>query len=399
MSTDLWQYELTEEDVMLFDSGQQLPTPEGHWIYTPIRIIESASPRENRLDWAHKLGSPYRRWFMRPMSLREFLLAATLQESHPDPTLLRAFYEEFGPNARAARVACANRSTYFSYIKEVERKLKELSSDQLRTTLYSAANLGYDNAITHSVILVTAGPWRSEYRTGFVSRYIYEKVFTQYSSDQRGRIIDMFFMFNQQPSTRASAGYLFEDSMHQILEKGARLEMRIMSDTKTGKGVNVIFRPDFDKPTEFLELAPSVTTHVYIRDEEKLWPGVYCKPSVSNAATLDSYYWDQAKGIIWVFQFTVAEDHDAKQEGTKWIMGKAEKQAKNAKINYVALSPSTNLRLAFPDPSPKKKGKNSDSAPRSTSGSSRSFDGVYHVHMDLSQLGQAEQLLTREARS
>ncbi|THU75282.1 hypothetical protein K435DRAFT_881175, partial [Dendrothele bispora CBS 962.96] len=145
---------------------------------------------------------------------------------------------------------------------------------------------------------------------------------------------------------------------------------------------NVIFRPDFDKPTESLELAPSVTAHLYSRFEEVLRPDLYCRPSISDAATLDSYYWDQAGGIIWLFQFTVSENHDAKQEGTKWIMNRAEKQATNAKINYVALSPSNNLRLAIPVPSPPPHpSKNSDSAPRSTSGSSRTFDGVYHVYM------------------
>ncbi|THU77859.1 hypothetical protein K435DRAFT_786516 [Dendrothele bispora CBS 962.96] len=361
MSTDRWQYELTEKD--------------GHWVYTPIRIIESASPIENRLDWARKLARPKLRWFMRPMSLKEFLLAATLQESHPNPGLLRAFYREFGPNARAAYVACIHPVDYWLYIREVEGKIGTNSSDQLRTTFYSAAGLVYDNAITHSVFLVTAGPRRSECRTGFVSRYIYELVSTQYSSD-RGRIIDMFFMFHQDASTHASAGYLFEDFMHQILEKGACLEMRVMSGTKTGKGKNVIFRPDFDKPTESLKLAPSATAHLYGHDEEVLRPGLYCKPPASDAVTLDSYYWDQARGIIWLFQFTVSEYHNAKQEGTKWIMDRAEKQATNAKINYVALSPSDHLRLAIPVPSP-----HSDSAPRSTSGSSRTFDGVYHVYI------------------
>ncbi|THU75123.1 hypothetical protein K435DRAFT_316933, partial [Dendrothele bispora CBS 962.96] len=340
MSTDLWQYELTEEDVMLFDSGQQLPTPEGHWVYTPIRIIESDSPRENRLDWAHKLGSPYRRWFMRPMSLKEFLLAATLQKSQSLTELLRAFYRQLGPDARTAYRVCRDHLDYMTYIEEVKRKIKKISSDQLRTAFYSAAGLDYDAAITHSIILVTAGPRRSQYRTGFVSRYMYELVSTRYSSDQRGRIIDLFSMSHQDASTRASAGYLFEDLMHQILEKGASLEMRIMSDTKTGKGKNVIFRPDFDKPTESLVLAPSVTAQIYSHDEEVLRPGLYCKASVSDAAGLDSYYWDQAKGIIWLFQFTVSQNYDAKVEGTKWIMDRAEKQATNAKINYVVLSPS-----------------------------------------------------------
>ncbi|THU85822.1 hypothetical protein K435DRAFT_783153, partial [Dendrothele bispora CBS 962.96] len=242
MQTDRWQYELTKKDVMLFDPGRELPTPEGHWVYTPIRIIQSASPRENQLDWARKLARPKLRWFMRPMSLKEFLLAATLQESHPNPGLLRAFYRDFGPNARAAYVACVHPLDYWLYIREVEGKITIFSSDQLRSTFYSGAGLGYDNTVTCSVFLVTAGSRRSQCRTGFVSRYMYELVSTQYSSD-RGRIIDMFFMFHQDATTHASAGYLFEDFMHQILEKGACLEMRIMSGTETGKGKNVIFRP------------------------------------------------------------------------------------------------------------------------------------------------------------
>ncbi|THU97509.1 hypothetical protein K435DRAFT_838584 [Dendrothele bispora CBS 962.96] len=371
MSTDQWQYELTEKDVMLFDSGRELPTPEGHWVHTPIRIIESASPRQNRLDWISKLPTPHYRWFMRPMSSKEFLLAATLQKSPPNPEMLRMFYRDFGPNAREAYLACINDRKYAQYTEMVKSKIKSISSDQLRNTFYSADGLHYDNNITHSVFLVTAGPRRYEHRTGFVSRHIYKLILTQYSGDQRGHIIDLFSVFHREVNTRASAGYLFEDFMHQILEKGASLEMQIMSDTKTGRGKNVIFRPDPNKPTEFLELAFSVTAQLYSGDEKVLRPGLYCKPAIPNAATFDSYYWNQAKGIIWLFQFTVSERHDVKEEGTKWIMDRAQQQTINAKINHVAFSPSNNLRLAIPK----------NPAPHLTSGSSRTFDGVYHVYM------------------
>ncbi|KAK7462242.1 hypothetical protein VKT23_007847 [Stygiomarasmius scandens] len=364
MRSDRWIYELTEKDVMLFDSGPKLPTPEGHWLHTPMRIIESASPREHRLDWIRKLGgTSHYCWFMRPMSSREFLMAATLQEPPPDPNLLRMFYRDFGPNARDAYVTCRNYRRYNQYIETIEDKIKSVSCDQLRTIFYSAAGLHYNDTVTHSVILVTAGPRRYQHRTGFVSRYIYELVSTRYNG---GHIIDLFSVFHQDARTRASAGYVFEDFMHQILEQGACLEMRIMSDTETGRNKNLIYRPDLTQPTEYLEIPSSVTAHLYSSDEATLRPGLYCKPAISDAATLDSYYWNQAKGIIWVFQFTVYERHDVKEGDTNWIMGRAQKQAPNAKINYVAFSPLNNLRLAVPHP---------------TSGSSRTFDGIHHVYM------------------
>ncbi|THV05776.1 hypothetical protein K435DRAFT_849763 [Dendrothele bispora CBS 962.96] len=83
-------------------------------------------------------------------------------------------------------------------------------------TEYFIADVEPDS-VSHFVMLITAGPMRDSFRSGFISRDVFQ------------------LAHESQPTTRASAGYIFEDSMHRILKKGACLQLRKMRDSGTGK--------------------------------------------------------------------------------------------------------------------------------------------------------------------
>jgi hypothetical protein len=68
-----WAQKLTEEELFLFDSNELVKKPADFWRLFRVPIVVAASPKSERTQWARKIK--VKKWYMRPMSLNEFLAA------------------------------------------------------------------------------------------------------------------------------------------------------------------------------------------------------------------------------------------------------------------------------------------------------------------------------------
>jgi len=70
-----WARNLTTEEVLLFDSNKEVKRPDDFWSSTPNPIVLACSPtpKNERIGWTKDMSVT--EWYMRPMSLREFLAA------------------------------------------------------------------------------------------------------------------------------------------------------------------------------------------------------------------------------------------------------------------------------------------------------------------------------------
>ncbi|KAK7442786.1 hypothetical protein VKT23_016031 [Stygiomarasmius scandens] len=371
-----WGKKLTVQEMLLFDSDAEVAKPDNFWSYdAPIPIVEACSPRDERTRWCRKMSVT--RWYMRPMSLAEFLAASTLQSQSlkMEQELLEQCYNTFGPNAREAYDYCGQPDGILQYESDIVEAIKSTSSNALRAVLLKSS-YSYDTSLSHHLMLVTAGPTRYLHRAGLVTNQIYELVRNQYESDKDCRIIDLFSVFCY-PETCVSAGYIFKDTMHRILKRGMCLEVWTMSDTNTGTK-NRLYDTNMDYPTQWLRIGDVVEllenqvatgplpSDVFGRKDELL-QGVYCQPLDSNTAAFDAYFWSAPEKTIWMFQFTVSKEHDAKHSGLQWIK---ERAPDDIKIKIVVFSPQKTVRLAIQKTSP-------------------NVDAVYHVYMhDIEALAQ-----------
>jgi len=110
----------------------------------------------------------------------------------------------------------------------------------------------------------------------------------------------------------------------------------------------------------------SLCSHVFGK-EEQLLQGTYRQPRDSNTAAFDAYFWNAPEKTIWMFQFAVSQEHDAKESGLQWIR---ERVPNNVKIKFVVFAPHKKVRLSIQMTSPK-------------------VDAVYHAYThDIEALAQ-----------
>ncbi|KAK7470969.1 hypothetical protein VKT23_002383 [Stygiomarasmius scandens] len=370
----VWATKLKEE-MLLLDSNVEVQSPANFWRRTPVPIVEAASPRSERIEWAEKMAS--KQWYMRPMSLKEFLAASTLQSQKVDESALKFFYATYGPNARNAYHRCRGQTGLDSHHLFIQDKIRGFTSEQLRSVFKEATDTKNDS-VSHHIMLITAGPTRTRYRSGFITRHIFQLARERYENDKDCRIIDLFSLFNSQETTRASAGYIFEDTIHRILKKGICLQARKMRDTTGPK--NNIYKTNLDHPVQWLVVGSTVQLSlrsappsgplpfsVFEGHDNELQRGVYCQPKSPNNATFDAYFWNEAQRIIWMLQFTVSDEHDVKQSGVQWIKDRA---PDDVQIRFVIFSSQEHARLVIPKTAPK-------------------MDYIYHVYVsDLEALAK-----------
>ncbi|KAK7444095.1 hypothetical protein VKT23_015493 [Stygiomarasmius scandens] len=376
-----WARNLTTEEVLLFDSNKEVKQPDDFWSSTPNPIVLACSPtpKDERIGWTKDMSVT--EWYMRPMSLREFLAASTLQtfdslKQQRQQDLLERCYNALGPNARRAYHYCKLPTGIERYENVIKQKIKKMTSHELRVVLSTSSEVD-DRSISQYLMLITAGPRRYYPRVGFVTSHVYGLVRDQYEREKSCRIIDLFSVFRNQPETRASAEYIFKDTMHRILKRGICLEVRPMIDTGTGTK-NHLYDTQVDHPTQWLRIGDvvqllenrvtteSLCSHVFGK-EEQLLQGTYCQPRDSNTAAFDAYFWNAPEKTIWMFQFAVSQEHDAKESGLQWIR---ERVPNNVKTKFVVFAPHKKVRLSIQMTSPK-------------------VDAVYHAYThDIEALAQ-----------
>ncbi|THU93911.1 hypothetical protein K435DRAFT_180759 [Dendrothele bispora CBS 962.96] len=344
-----WGEKLTEEELFLFDSNETVLQPAVFWRFFPVPIVEAVFPRPQSTYWARKMT--VKEWYMRPMSLNEFLVASRFQSQEIDKTRLALFYTKYGPNARQAYHQCRHPDGLEEHMQGIRFKLPSEKLSSMITEYSSHLN---PNSVSHFIKLVTAGPTRDSYRSGFISRDVFQLVREQYEKDKNHRLEDLFLFLNSQPTTRATAGYIFEDSMHRILKKGACLQLRKMHDSGPGK-TNTVYITGH--PAEWLQVGPTIQLSerrdftvgplpVQFYDHtEVLHRGVYGQPTHPINAAFDAYFWNETQKTVWMLQFTVAKEHDVKPSGVEWIKGKI---PDGVKIRFVVFSPEEHVCLRVP---------------------------------------------------
>ncbi|THU93913.1 hypothetical protein K435DRAFT_799300 [Dendrothele bispora CBS 962.96] len=301
-----WAKKLTEEELFLFDSNEVVLQPADFWRFFPVPIVEAASPRPQRTEWARKMK--VKKWYMRPMSLNEFLVASRFQSQKGDKTRLARFYMKYGPNARQAYDRCRDPGALTEHVQDVRNKLP---LDKLSLMITEYNNVFNPSSVSHLLMLVTAGPTRRMDRTGFISHDLFQLV-------------------------------------------RACLQLRKMCDSGTGK-TNAIYI--IDHPAEWLQVGPTIQLSAhsdflvgslpfqFYDHTEVLHRGVYGQPTHSIDAAFDAYFWNETQKTVWMLQFTVSDEHDVKPSGVKWIKDRI---PDGVEIRFVVFSPEEHVRLFVP---------------------------------------------------
>jgi hypothetical protein len=253
----------------------------------------------------------------------------------------------YGPNVRQAYQICRKPIGLPKHEDKIRFRLQNLQ----RIIIESMVESNHDS-LSHFIMLITAGPTRDSFRSGFISRDIYQIACEEYEKDGNRKILDLFRLLSQ-PETRSAAGYVFKTSMHRILKKGICLPLHTMCDTKTGKKNRIYITEDVAGwlivgPTIQLSSDPASTRplpsllHDYT---DVLSSGVYGQPKNRNNATFDAYFWDGPQKIVWMLQFIVSDEHDVKPSGVKWIKDNIPDEVR---IRFVVFSSQDYVRLKVP---------------------------------------------------
>ncbi|KAG7094716.1 hypothetical protein E1B28_005536 [Marasmius oreades] len=191
----------------LVDSNQKVKAPRAGILNTYARVIQAASPRKDRLDWARKENQQPYTWIMKPSPLPELLIMRHFWAPKPTVEEVTEFVANYGPSARIIIGFARQPNRYRAILKEITAGMTLEKLEQLSKSLHRLDAV--DEAISHRILGIYPGEERIDRTLGFHTSEIYRLV-----KEAFGRSWDaqrMFAMFNSVGQTRGTAGHLLED--------------------------------------------------------------------------------------------------------------------------------------------------------------------------------------------
>ncbi|KAH7915099.1 hypothetical protein BJ138DRAFT_1176768 [Hygrophoropsis aurantiaca] len=114
----------------LVDSNVDMPIPSPFTRYAGLTIVQTESPREDRLKWAGKHTRSLKIFYMQPFNLTEAIVARSMQMTPhlPSERQLQLWYDRYTPSVRLAYQWAARIDEYES---SLDQKLRQYSGSVL----------------------------------------------------------------------------------------------------------------------------------------------------------------------------------------------------------------------------------------------------------------------------
>ncbi|KAK7047386.1 hypothetical protein VNI00_006617 [Paramarasmius palmivorus] len=330
MSSNIWY---------LVDSNPKVIDPPWDVQLSESRIVVAASRRKFRFKWLEKLGMSYYKWIMKPTSLPELVIMNPYQKVQITMEQLYAFAELFGTCARQVYQHAADLETYR---EELAGNLKDMTFDDLGTLVEGSRQEQSDKeSISHWIVGVYPGPTRKEPYVAIYTSEILELVQHRFASEWDQRVWELFDALRQEPYTRAPAGRILENRLHETLAGGGTWEGTEMT-ARPGGRKNTYFTDNvLGRRRVWLSLGPGakISTSeppkvgrtvlpVYrFRSGElkgKLPTGYY-RPFSQTHPTFDSFVLDVEQQTVVVIQSAMSMEHDVKPKGLQILEEKWQK--------------------------------------------------------------------------
>ncbi|KAG7088200.1 hypothetical protein E1B28_012217 [Marasmius oreades] len=355
LSNDVW---------FLVDSNQFIDSPDANILASGARIIQAASPRKARLQWAEKRSAYTYKWFMKPSPLPE-LLMMPFWPSYPSALTeeqVTTFAEKYGPSPRLI-IHYARRLDGYSRV--LQSKISMLDFDKLKQLVIEMKHSDiHDDTLSHWIFGVYPDFQRDQTTVDYLTRHIYGLIKTAFSDNWRLHARNMYRLFNSASQTRGAAGHLLEDVLHGDLPLGGHWEVTELF--KRAKRLQSQKNTIFTTPTPeesrnvkyfFIGSDPAIVEAVpESHDPQPLRvyryrPGEvksiyfsnlgYYRPYAQNQATFDSLIVNHQSKSVFALQFTVSSEHSVSKYGMKFLKD----HFSNYKCYYILVSDQKDVKL------------------------------------------------------
>jgi len=216
--------------------------------------------------------------------------------------------------------------------------------------------------VSHKIFLINRQDRENVHSTAILSPItpsMKSRLASRFRTLERREQIRLFKYFSRTPESRALAGIFFEAAGQECLRDGMTIEfVRMVRRTSSPRGTNSRWHSSHVSVNDTLEpyrqLAlrkrQSLTIPKDLNVEEYTNPGpssitsnVMYVPELPNQEALDSFI--VINGILYVFQFTIAEEHDIKPGLFDFFSGYTEME----NWRFIFIIPP-NLQLVCPQP-------------------------------------------------
>ncbi|KAF8069237.1 hypothetical protein FPV67DRAFT_1112863 [Lyophyllum atratum] len=346
----------------LIDSNLDLTRVNPLYLTSEIFVVQTPSPRANRLEWKKKQNIKAPEFILQPFTLSELIAGRQLQPTICPVALLAEFFHQYGPCARPAYINSESRELLEEYGTRVRALVQDLNEDQLEHMLTKAKFMNYEHTTSHSILLIRPSDSRRLpviYPASHHIMGLLVHAFDKTNEDARDRL---YRRYSQHPQTKTLAGYLLDGGIHKVFIAGGVWVLKKMVESGQGKKNKIWsaakveneeirylsisangFSITTNKPADASPTAIDKHTFTTPR-KETLTPGYYY-PFTRNQPTFDSFLYEETdKKHAVIMQATVALDHGVKYKGIKHLTDLGVE-----KITYIAVTPpDVSLKLPFP---------------------------------------------------
>ncbi|KAJ7222360.1 hypothetical protein GGX14DRAFT_663393 [Mycena pura] len=330
---------------ILLDSDRTFFTPPETLVRTGFFIVQAASPRAGRMDWAEKIRGPYQFCLMQPWTLEELFAASSLQPGDCSGDNMQAFFEKFGGSARhvykeSHDVAAFDHRVLIAALSLKKEKIHRL----LQVMTYPSPTVAIPDEIGH--MLITALPLNDKDRTQHQMKWPtphLEKKLLKAIDDRYTIARRELYIINvgiKSPGCRATAAHLLDKHHHGFIGLGGKWRLREFEEPNGAHTTSTTnsWRVSKKKSNVFLvadgtmkfsrerRKTPATTDFQGLTmvdfpsaNIKELQSDYFYRPSDANFTTFDSFYIDK-KGHAITFQTTESDkSHTVKAGGREWL--------------------------------------------------------------------------------
>jgi hypothetical protein len=313
---------------VLVDSNDSLEKPAAVFCKgQPFFVVEAAS-RPSRFEWAKKVRST--NFYMKTWTLSELLqayvtLSAVIHDAHyfcsrsymglSDESIVRDLFKTYRLPPREL-IYYAERSEPLR--QRIISLVENMNIDAVRNVLHAPDS----DESSHLITRIEPTPGRFEFKKTIASPFVFQQLWDYHLRSQTSdssRFYDLFCSGGS--ATAASAGWIFESRMHQLLVQEYTINLFPIGRTASRSQNHDLFSDYTDTMNSNNERRFPIAT---LR-EEILGKGIelkvnrYYRPERTNFAAIESLlliHPTYCSPILLMFQFTRNKDkHEAKESG------------------------------------------------------------------------------------
>ncbi|KAF7333419.1 hypothetical protein MVEN_02357700 [Mycena venus] len=333
---------------VLVDSNVRNLDPPQAVIDSGRFIVQAASPRASRTQWARKnQGSGIRPFcLMQPWTLDELFAGSSLQIEQRTGADMHAFFQKFGGSARHVYDESHQLPAFDDLVKEAAATLVNDTELIMRVIQLRAPNRSIDDKVNY--MLVTPLPLddrdRTQFRMTSPTSYLQELLILQLDRNLQTarRLLYVINVDVGTPGCKATAANLLDKHHHWFIGEGGRWRLRKFKkspharsgaianlwqaqEEDCGKVLLADGRMSIETASKAKQQQQQPKALAVIRtptsELKRLHKHQFYRPRESNFPTFDSFYIDRSHHAF-VFQASETDKtHTANDLGRVWMEG------------------------------------------------------------------------------